>query len=327
MDDYGSGGVGAFVGGLIIVAVLIGLLLLCIIGIGWISAFERTNGGEVAVIRNGGLFDNKKVRGYLPEASDRENIGLWSEAHKYPSQQRFYKISSNADESDTGLVDQVRVPTSDGVNVGIEGTIYFKLNTEEKILTEFDNKFGTRKFAGRYPHEGDEGFAAWLNTILRPVIDNNLRKQIGEVDCSDLIPSCNLIQNQTLEELKNQDGQGEQANQKIAEIEASVNEGLLEDIQSQLGGPYINDIRFTLAKAVPPARIQQSIDQTQAAFAQVSRAEAKRRQAELDAQANKIRQEGYQNCPACAQIDALKAIPKTITTFAPGSGFAVTPGR
>jgi hypothetical protein len=34
--------------------------------------------------------------------------------------------------------------------------------------------------------------------------------------------------------------------------------------------------------------------------------------------------EGYENCPACAQIDLLKAIPPSVTTFAPGTGFAVT---
>jgi hypothetical protein len=34
--------------------------------------------------------------------------------------------------------------------------------------------------------------------------------------------------------------------------------------------------------------------------------------------------DGTEQCPACAQIDTLKAIPPNVTTFAPGSGFAVT---
>jgi uncharacterized membrane protein YqiK len=80
----------------LVVAAIAGtvILFLLIVALGWLSAFERTQAGEVAIIRNGGLFDNKKIRGYMPEASDRQNIGLWSEAHKYPAQQRFYKISS-----------------------------------------------------------------------------------------------------------------------------------------------------------------------------------------------------------------------------------------
>lgn len=312
--------------GSILLGTLLGVVALAgvITAIGWVSAFEKTQGGEVAIVRNGGLFDNNKIRGYIPEASERINVGMWSNVHRYPAQQRFYKISANAKESDTGLVDQVNVPTSNGVNVGIEGTIYFELNTSEKVLKEFDEKFGTRRFAGEYPWNGDEGFAAWLNTVLRPVIDNNLRKEIGSVTCAELIPSCALVQNEgNLRAIA--DNQGVLANQKIAEIEDKVNSGLKSDIQSQLGGEFLTGIRFTLAKAVPPVTIQRAIDEAQAAFASVSKAEAKKRSAEIEADANRIRQRGYENCPACAQIDMMAAIPKNVTTFAPGAGFAVTP--
>lgn len=51
-------------------------------------------------------------------------------------------------------------------------------------------------------------------------------------------------------------------------------------------------------------------------------------QAQVEAKANEERQKGYQACPACATIDTLKAIPPTVTTFAPGAGFAITaPGK
>ena len=43
-------------------------------------------------------------------------------------------------------------------------------------------------------------------------------------------------------------------------------------------------------------------------------------------EANRIRQRGYRDCPACARIDELKAIPPSVRTYAPGAGFAVTPG-
>jgi hypothetical protein len=46
--------------------------------------------------------------------------------------------------------------------------------------------------------------------------------------------------------------------------------------------------------------------------------------ATAEATANSQRQKGDENCPACAQIDLLKAIPPSVTTFAPGAGFAVT---
>jgi regulator of protease activity HflC (stomatin/prohibitin superfamily) len=312
---------------MVIAALTVGVIVaiaLVVVAFGWVMAFERTKGGEVAIVRNGGLLDNNKIRGYIPEASDRTNVGLWSSVHKYPSQQRFYKLSSNADESDSGLVDRVQVPTSDGVNVDIEGTVYFKLNTDEQVLRDFDNKFGTRTFGGRHPYDGDEGFSNFLNTIIRPVIDNNLRKEIGSIRGADINPSLALVQNQG-DPSKVSIDQGVKANQRIAEVEVAVNEGLQQDIRDQLGGEYLVDIRFTLAKAVPPAVIRAAIEKAQAAFAGVSQAQGRLRKAKIDAQANKARQKGYEGCPACAQIDTLKAIPKNVTTFAPGQNFAVTP--
>ena len=310
----------------IAVLIVAGIAVLCVlvVALAWLAAFERTSGGQVAVIRNGGPFDNNKIRGYLPEASSRTNIGLFSHAHKYPSQQRFYKISSNAQESDSGLVDRVQVPTSDGVNVDIEGTVYFRLNTEQSVLKDFDNKFGTRTFNGKHPYDGDSGFANFLNTIIRPVIDNNLRKEIGSVRGADVNPSIALVQNQGNPSKVSAD-QGQKANQRIAEVERSVNDGLEQDIREQLGGDYLVDIRFTMNKAVPPPEIQQAINRAQSAFAGVSQAQAKLRKAQIEARANEVRQRGYEHCPACARIDLLKAIPSTLKTFAPGAGFSITP--
>jgi len=57
----------------------------------------------------------------------------------------------------------------------------------------------------------------------------------------------------------------------------------------------------------------------------VAPAQAKVASATAEAAANSQRQKGYGNCPACTQIDLLKAIPPSVTTFAPpGAGFAVT---
>jgi regulator of protease activity HflC (stomatin/prohibitin superfamily) len=319
-DRFGS------VAAKLVAAAIAGLviLFLLIVALGWLSAFERTQAGEVAIIRNGGLFDNKKIRGYMPEASDRQNIGLWSEAHKYPAQQRFYKISSNASESDSGLVDRVQVPTSDGVLVDIEGTVYFRLNTDERVLRDFDNKFGTRTFGGKHPYDGDEGFSNFLNTIIRPVIDNNLRKEIGSVRGAEINPSLALVQNQG-DPSKVNKAQGQLANERVRQVEQTVNAGLAADIEDQLGGDYLVDIKFTLNKVVPPPAISEAINKAQAAFAGVTQAQGRLRAAEIDAKANQARQKGYEGCPACAAIDQLKAIPENVKTFAPGQNFAITP--
>ena len=73
-----------------------------------------------------------------------------------------------------------------------------------------------------------------------------------------------------------------------------------------------------------PSNVQTAVNNAQAAFAQVTEAQARVQSAKADAQANAERQRGYGLCPSCAVIDQLKAIPPTITTYAPGAGFAIT---
>ena len=313
--------VGFAVGTLVVIAAIV----LVIVGFGWITAFTKTNGGEVAVVRNGGLFDNNKVRQVIDPASSLTNTGLWSKVHRYPAQQRFYKISADSTQSDSGQVDKVNTPTSDGVSVGIEGTIYFSLTRNHDLLKRFDDKYGTRAFGkdGLHPYEGDEGFSAFLNTIMRPVIDNNLRKEIGAVTCANLVSSCALVQNEgNAKRILTDEGQKSQ--QVLRDIEDSINRGLQADIQRTLGGAYLNGIKFSLVRVDLPPRVDRAVEEAQAAFGEISKSEARRQQAKNDADANKLRQRGYQDCPACAQIDSLKAIPENITTFAPGGGFAVT---
>lgn len=52
------------------------------------------NGGEVAVVRNGGPFDNHRIRQVIDPGSSITYVGMYSSTHKYPAQQRFYTITS-----------------------------------------------------------------------------------------------------------------------------------------------------------------------------------------------------------------------------------------
>ena len=310
----------------------IGLVLTLVAGVVLLtaltSAFDRTQGGEVAVVRNGGPLDNHKIRQVIQPASGLTWTGLWSSSHKYPAQQRFYTITADASRGERSGVDVENVPTEDGVEVGVEATIYFNLTTDEKQLRAFDDAYGTRKYRGldgsyRFPWGDDEGWSDFLDQIVRPVISNDLREEIGSFRCSELQASCALVQNSGASATAPQPGQ--QSNLNIAKIQDSINASLAKDLESTLGGPYIVGVRFNLAKITLPKELQDAINKAQAAFAAVTEAQARVAQAKADADANAQRQRGYASCPACATIDTLKAIPPNVTTFAPGSGFAITP--
>ena len=306
-----------------------GALAFLVIGIvflvGIFHGLKKTTGGEVAVVRNGGPFDDHRIRQTIDPASGLTWTGWWSSIHRYPAQQRFYTITADAGRGERPGVDVVHTPTSDGVNVGIEGTIYFSLNLAPATLRSFDDRYGTRKFRGldgiaRWPYEGDDGWSGFLDQIVRPVIDNDLREQIADFRCSQLVSSCSLVQNtrRVPTAISN--------NGNIAKVQEAINSSLGQDLRGTLGGDFFTGIRFNLVRITLPAKVQAAVDDAQAAFAQVTQAQARVQSARADARANRIRQRGYHDCPACARIDELKAIPPNVQTFAPGAGFAVTPG-
>lgn len=335
------------------VAVVVVLLAL-VLFIGTCSGgWAKPGPGEISVVRNGGPFDNHRIRQIIPNGSGNTWTGLFSSTHKYPveSQQRFFRMEtcySGGEPEPCEGADTlaVTVPTADGVNVTIEGTFYLNTvfgdprydptdtkcptkvggGTGDCVLKAFDTQFGTRTFGGKHPYDGLAGMEKFLAANAQPVVVNNLRATIATVTCADLVSSCALVQNQgdiatkTIQR-KAQDG-ANQAN--IASIERSVEEGLDRDLIDTLGSGttrYFKNIKFSLQRVELPARVQEAVDAAQSSFAAVSQAQAKLQSADLEAQANERRQAGYDHCPACARIDAIRALPPGLTAL--GGNFAV----
>lgn len=306
-----------------------------------VSSRATPQAGEIGVVRNGpdagwigSWFNGHGVRSVVPPGSGSTFIGLGSEAHWYPSDsvQRNYTITSDASRGDRPGVDVVEVPTRDGVRVGLEGTFYFTTafnasHAGEALVRDFDNRFGVRTFPVTgvqgeelHPWNGIDGWAAFLDTVVRPIIDNDLRRSLANVNCAQLVSSCALVHQNTSASAVN----GGANNVRIQQIQSEINASLETDIKNTLGEDYFSNVQFLLAKVQLPGSIQDQIDQAQAQYAAVSSSAARVQQAQQDANANRIRQQGYQNCPACASIDELKSIPSNVTTFAPGAGFAIT---
>ena len=294
------------------------------------SSFAKTAAGQIGVVRNGGPLDNNHIRGVLQPGSGLHWIGYHSHVHKYPSQQRFYTITSDAGRGERTGVDVEHNPTSDGVEVGVEGTIYFTLNLDNDVLRKFDEKFGTRQYRGadgelRYAWDGENGWNSFLDQIVRPVISNNFRESIGGYRCIDLLSACVYVQNTGNAKNVQQILAGAKNNVNLTKVQTSVGDSLVNDVNATLGGPFLTGIRVNLVRLTLPDVLEKAVQDAQASFAAISSAQATVAKAQAEAEANRQRQAGYNACPVCGQIDTLKAIPPTITTFAPGSGFSITP--
>jgi hypothetical protein len=317
-------------------------LLAVILGIpalfGFLGAWNNVDAGHVAVLRNGGVFSDSNVRGFLDPASSLSYTGIWSTEHIYPAQQRTYTISADASQGDKVGVDVVQTPSSDGVEMGIQGTLYYSLNLDHTVLGQFDNKYGTRSYTENgdsfHAYDGDQGWSAFIDVVVRPILNNDLREQIAKVSCAELDAACALVQNSTQVAAAKLPSAGSN-NGNIAAVQNAINASLQSDIDAQLGQVTVagqaqgilTGLRFNISQVSLPSNVQEAVNQAQAAFAQVSQQQALVQQAQLQAQANAAKQAGYNACSACQVIDELKALPPNLTTYAPGAGGIAIAGK
>lgn len=347
--------------GLAIVGIIVGswcILWLVILIFSWLGSRATPQAGEIGVTRSGpshvwapAFFNGHGIRGVVAPGSGSTYIGLGSTVHWYPADnsQRIYTITSDPRRGDRPGVDVVQDQTSDGVLMGIEGTFYFKTNFNggpagQNSVRAFDNQFGVRTFPvvgsstnGGEPkqvhaYDGTVGWEAFLDANIRPIIENDLRRSIANVTCAQLVSSCALVKqnNGGVQKGTQVIANGGQTNsQKIQQIQDQIQSSLESDIQATLGQDYFSEggrhgVIFLLAKPTLPGKIQNEIDNAQAAYAAVNTSAAKVQQATQDKLANQQREQGYKACPACAEAAILAAIPGNVTTFAPGAGFAIT---
>jgi hypothetical protein len=288
--------------------------------------------GDIGVIRNGGPFDNSNIRGILSPGAGNTNIGWDSNVHFYPdsSIQRYYTISSNPGEGDRPGVDVVNVPTADGINVGIEGTLYFTTafdtsSAGEALVRTFDTQYGLRTYpeqgstGSTHVWAGDTGWSSFLDAVFRPVIDNELRQAMATVKCEELVASCALVTQQGANATASQQTNGN-TNVNIQAVQDAVNKGLQTDIDNTLGHAYFTHIQFRLSRVTLPGQVQTAISTAQAAFAQVAEARAKVQTAQQQADANALLAKQYKQYPVLAQIEMVKNLPDGANVF-----FGVSP--
>ena len=72
-----------------------------------------------------------------------------------------------------------------------------------------------------------------------------------------------------------------------------------------------------------PERVQTAVNEAQAQFAEVNKANADLQKARIRKQVNDTLGRSYENCPACAEIDALKSIPATVNAISLGGGGSI----
>jgi regulator of protease activity HflC (stomatin/prohibitin superfamily) len=315
---------GARLAGIATIAAFGVVILLLVTG----ATFSRQDSGHVGVVRNGGPLDNRGIRQILMPGQRVTWTGMFSQApREYPAARvvLVYTVTSDLRRGDRREVDVVNVPTKDGVQVGLQGTVFYHFvgDRNTALLRRFDQTFGTRKFpevggsSSLYPWKGEDGWAAMLDAAFRPVLDNDLRQEVGNFRCADLVASCSLVHRVAPTAADNAN-----ANANVAEIQERLNRSLTEDLTDTLGGAYFWGVRVRLARVTLPPNVQEAVDHVQAQYVGVNGAKAQVTQAHYEAKRNELLSRAYNHSPALAQIDAIKAAPKGATIVLNSGGNA-----
>jgi hypothetical protein len=282
--------------------------------------------GYVGIVRNGGPLDTRNLRQVLLPGQGLTWIGFFSKPpHQYPASNvnRTYTVTGDPRRGSRPGVDVVTVPTKDGVQVGIEATVFLRFVGESnlEVLRRFEISYGSRRFptpdgGALYPWEGDDGFYAWLDAYFRPVLDYNLRREVGTLQCAQLVSSCALVSS------------GATASGKAVQlldaavISKRISTALEQDFERTIGQPYVRDIRMRIARITLPKGVQGAIDDAQAQFAAVNGARAELRQAQFRAERNRLLGEEFNRSPGLVTVEAMRAIPKGSTVIISTGGKA-----
>lgn len=276
------------------------LVVLALIGgtVYLFNAFARVDAGVVGLVRNGGPFDNRNFQKVITTADGITFVGWGSTVSEYPTTDRYDYVQPGEygappEAGDDLVTDRYRTRTRDGLDVGVQGQWRYVLNTDERVLEQFDAKFGTRTYAVPGTDErvrvsdGDQGMAVFIAGQLRPIQQEALRGGIGSADGQELDPSFALLRN-----LSADPSQLAQANAagtptadnaaKFAQLSEAISATFTSRLNEQLGTatvdgrpqPFLLNARFTLQQVFPSPDTQQRIQDVRTAVANLAKANA-----------------------------------------------------
>jgi regulator of protease activity HflC (stomatin/prohibitin superfamily) len=295
-------------------------LLLVIGAFAVLSAFKAVAPSDVCVVQEGGPLDGRGIAQVRQPSGGVSFVGLFNSQRCFPATQRNYVISPEPAHREHGdTLSFFETPTSDAIQVRIEGQALFRFNTDPAAVRSFYTKYGVRTFDGSHPYEGSDGWRKFLSVQFRPVLHNALREAVGKYRCVELNNTCAYVQDSAAAVTGKVDVDVDNA-QNLSKVQEEIGRTLEADLESTLGGRYFEDVQFRLVQVKFDGEVQKSITAATAARADVAtkRLEAQqrvetaigdRRAAQEKARAIRSTRRAYRENPSQARIDAIRALP------------------
>ena len=251
---------GYLIAGLLILAGLFAFIA----GGAWLLSFKGVDSGEIAFVREGGPFDGRNVTEVRQPGSGPKPIGAFNKQDTLPTTERDL----------TEEVENITVPSRDGVDIVVNGQSLFRLTADEKLAREFYLKYGRRKWDGN-DLSSDEGWNAFLRVRLVPILQDTLRQTIGKYDCVQLKNTCVYVLE--ADKLTSDGGQEVQDKAKevnntqvIQEAQDDITKLLQTKLEQGLGGAYFEGVRFQNLKPDFTPSISERVREAQGKRAEVA---------------------------------------------------------
>ena len=286
-----------------------------------LGAFKAVAPSDVCVVQEGGPLDGRGISEVRQPSGGVSFIGVFNSQRCFPATQRNYVISPDPAHREQGeTLDFFETPTSDAVQVRIEGQALFSFNTDpdgrQGLLHEVRRADVRRaRTPTRAPRAGrrsspsssgpcsttrcarrSAGTAAWSSTTPAPTSRTPPPSRPASVDV-------------------NRDN-----SQNLSKVQAEIGSTLEADLKATLGGPFFENVQFRLVQVRFDEEVQESITAATAARADVATkrlqaqqvvetAIGERRAADQKARAINATRRAYRQNPAQARIDGIRALP------------------
>lgn len=299
---------------------------------GYVSSYDAPEPGYIGIIQTGGWIQGDSgTKGVMQPGSGKKALGIQNHLRQYPITQRNFTLS-NAPDSEGR---PVTLTTKDGKQVSV--SVQFLFTLDRNHIESFYKAYGLKEYGGHHVYE-KEGWTNFLKAEFSNVATQSLKNLVLSKNGSELNPA--FAAAEAGDKAVDYDKLGAAAN--LAKVQAAAGDEFERELTSTLGGDFFTNVRVSSIKVDAPRAVQDGVNAAVAAKAtevkaiadgraraatakadatvKVTEARADRDKALLDAQGLRAKARAYARSPEKARVDAIAALPDSLTTLIMGGG-------
>lgn len=225
--------------GMIIWAVVIvAALMITLVSVTWASTGVK----EIGLHYSGGPIEGQSFDNVIAPGQPIRPIGIADSVYKLPSNQRTY-ITGDSSGADSGVI---TATNSNGNQVEFETSMTFQVNTTPDVVSAFYEDICTK-----YQNCQDAGWNLMLDDYLRKVQETTLQSVSRSISSEDMAKDPDVLAN----------------------VGQQVNERLPAQIESTMGGAYLEVSEFQVNNLHLPTSVINEYEQLTARQVETQQAE------------------------------------------------------